>query len=77
MLEYRERMSDYRNARDQRMQELHDRLMKNYDLNRPQFNLLWQCAYEDCHSEGLQSVVQSFDNLYDLCMDFVNLQVSK
>ena len=57
-----------------RMKELQETIQADYDINEKQFAVLWGPAYEDGHSEGLNQVVNRFDEYYDMASAFAALE---
>lgn len=60
----------YNETMVERKNELNNKLMDEYDLNSDAFNIIWNKAYNDYHSGGLEEVIQEFENLYDFVMEF-------
>lgn len=73
MVNFHAEISDYNTKAMAREQELKDTLRNDYDLNEKQFNLLWNFAWEEQRSGGLQRVVELFNEYYDLTSSFVRL----
>jgi hypothetical protein len=74
MISYRELKQEYSRLCGQRQLELQDRLRDDYDLAQAQFDLLWNKAWEDGHSNGLHSVVYYFEEFYELATKFAALE---
>lgn len=73
LVTYHAEISTYNTKTQLREQELKDTLGLDYDINDKQFNLLWNFAWEAGHSEGLQRVVELFNEYEDLTNQFVRL----
>jgi hypothetical protein len=71
---YKEDRNWYDSQMRHRQQELMDRLRDDHDVSEAQFDLLWNKAWEDGHSEGLQSVVFRFEELYEIASKFAVLE---
>jgi hypothetical protein len=71
---YKEHMEYYNQQRDGRMNQLHEAIQVDYDINPKQFAWLWSAAYENGHSEGLQQVVNRFDEYYNMASAFAALE---
>lgn len=73
MVNYHAEISDYNTKSRAREQGLWDTLRDVNDLNEKQFKLLLNFAWEEGHSEGLQRVVELFNEYEDLTRQFVRL----
>lgn len=71
---YKDDMSAYRVSKQLRMSALKTELKWDYDINDSQVSLLWDRAWDQCHSEGLHSVLESFDELYEMASAFVEME---
>lgn len=67
---YKEDKSYYNDRVGARMNELREELMKDYGLCREEFDVIWNKAWEDCHSGGLYEVYGRFDSLYDFVIEY-------
>jgi hypothetical protein len=74
MVRYKDEFAWYKNKFDARLNELKTRLRDEYDITDAQFFILWNKAYDDGHSEGLQRVVGIFEELYELASEFAALE---
>ena len=60
--------------KNNRMNQLRETIQADYDISEAQFFVLWSVAYEDGHSEGLQQVVNRFDEYYEMASAFAALE---
>jgi hypothetical protein len=74
MVGYNEDLSFYKQTLNIRRLELQTKLRNDYDITESQMFILWNKAYEDGHSEGLNRVVALFDEYYDLASEFAALE---
>ena len=73
---YEKNLEEYKSDRDwysaqqrNRLLELQEKLRDDYDITETQMFILWNKAYEDGHSEGLNRVVALFDEYYNLASE--------
>lgn len=63
-------MKDYRTAVNGRLAELVVDLAADYQITEAQAKVVFNMAWEDGHSSGVHEVVQRFEELVDMAMDF-------
>ena len=73
-MEYNEKVSDYRSKKNDRLEKFKQELMVDYDLLKPQVDVIWGYAYEAGHSAGLQEVCNYFDEYYGMILAFNRLK---
>jgi hypothetical protein len=71
---YKENLVWYKNQITTRRNELMTQLRIDYGITEGQFTILWNKAWEDGHSEGLERVVDIFEELYSIARDFAALE---
>ncbi len=71
---YKDDFAYYRAQKGLRLAALQERLRDDYDITTGQSTILWHRAWEDGHSEGLQRVVEIFDELYHIASEFAALE---
>lgn len=71
---HKENIAYYTAQKNNRMKELRETIQADYDISEAQFFVLWSVAYEDGHSEGLQQVVNRFDEYYEMATAFAALE---
>lgn len=69
--QYEVNRKSYTEEMKQRMAKFQKKLQEDYDLNDAQFSLLWNKAWEDGHSGGLQEVWQEFNELHTFVSDYI------
>lgn len=74
MKRYKDDISDYRLEKQRRLSELKAELCEDYDIADAQTNLLWERAWDQCHSDGLHSVLDLFDELFGLASAFAVME---
>jgi hypothetical protein len=74
----------YRNARKEyndKVNELEDELKElvrdDFGMAKEVFDILWNKAYEQGHSEGYECVISEAEELYDFVNDIVNAASAK
>ena len=68
--EYNQQREENSKVRQERMLELEQNVRDQYGLTQAQFNVLWEKAWDDGHSEGLGRVLEIFDDLDTLVSEF-------
>jgi hypothetical protein len=71
---YKENLDWYNSNKRARYTELQTKLCNDYDITVGQFTILWNKAQDQGHSEGLNRVVQLFDEFYDMATEFASLE---
>ena len=74
MASYREERAAYSDQMNSRLRELEIKLRDEYDITEAQLFVLWNKAYDLGHSEGLNRVVDIFDELYEVASEFAALE---
>ena len=72
--DYNEKVSDYHSKVNERLDKFRQVLMIDYDLLKPQVDVIWGYAWEEGHSAGLQDVYNYFDDYYEMIMAFNRLK---
>jgi len=67
---YIEDKNFYNSQASARMNEFQDKLMKDYGISQKGFDVIWNKAYSDGHSGGLEEVYSRFDSLYDFLTEW-------
>lgn len=73
-MEYNEKVSDYHSKVNERLDKFQQVLMVDYDLLKPQVDVIWGYAWEEGHSAGLQEVYNYFDTYYEMILAFNRLK---
>lgn len=71
---YEDDLNHYRCQMVKRMNELQEELKLDYGLSESQAFVLWNEAYENGHSAGLQEVLYHYDNLYTFIQKYMKLR---
>lgn len=74
MEEYKSDRAWYSTQQNNRLLELQTKLRDEYGITEAQMFILWNKAWEDGHSEGVQRVVGIFDELYSVASQFASLE---
>lgn len=67
---YDEDLKNHRLTKFKRCQELAEDLAVEYGISQNKANVLFDKAWEDGHSSGVQEVIRVFDELYDIADKF-------
>ena len=73
-MEYNGNCSDYSLKMSDRLAEFKQALMVDYDLLKPQVDVIWGYAYDSGHSAGLQEVYNYFNTYYEMIITFNSLK---
>ena len=73
-MEYNEKVSDYHSKVNERLDKFQQVLMVDYNLLKPQVDVIWGYAWEEGHSAGLQEVYNYFDTYYEMILAFNRLK---
>ena len=74
MVSYQSERAAYNDRMNSRLGELQILLRSEYDITEAQMFILWNSAWRDGHSEGLNRVVDIFDELYEVASEFAALE---
>ena len=74
MVSYRAERALYQDQMNTRLRELQTKLRDEYDITEAQQFILWNSAWRDGHSEGLNRVVDIFNELYEVASEFAALE---
>lgn len=72
--EYNEKVSDYHSKVNERLDKFQQVLMVDYNLLKPQLDVIWGYAWEEGHSAGLQEVYNYFNTYYEMIITFNRLK---
>lgn len=66
---YREERNEYYQAR---RREFTEDLRAEHDLNERQADLVFNRAWDECHSEGFRAVAEKYEDLVSFAKEYAN-----
>lgn len=58
---------------NQRLHECRVDLAEEYNITMEQCNIIWRNAWDDAHRDGMQSVLDKFESIYDLVTEYFEI----
>jgi hypothetical protein len=66
-------MHAYRGSIADRLHECRVDLTEEYNITMEQCDIIWRNAWDDAHSEGMHSVLDKFESIYDLVTEYLEI----
>ena len=75
--QYIEAKKEYKHRVLELEDELKELVREDFGMDKEVFDILWNKAYEQGHSEGYECVISEAEELYDFVNDIVNAASAK